>query len=294
MNKKRVIIYGLGALGLTYAHLLKDKCDLKILADENRIEKYKNSRLLLNNEEIFLEYITPKENFEADFIIITTKFSGLDSAIANIKNFVAEKTKIISLMNGVSSENIISQVYGKTKVVKSYFIGGSAIREGFSVTKLEGGKIVIPKNQKELKDFFNKTGIDYSEAEDIDYSLWVKLGVNIVLNQLSAIYQKTVADLKSMDEYSVLATNLIDEVIIVAEKVGIKNLQNYKRDVFAGIDLVADDGKTSMLQDVLNKRKTEVEIFSGEIIRLAKNFNISTPYNEKVYNKIKLIEESYL
>ena len=49
-----------------------------------------------------------------------------------------------------------------------------------------------------------------------------------------------------------------------------------------------------MLQDVLAKRKTEVEIFSGEIIKLGKIYGIKTPTIDFVYSKIKEIEESYL
>ena len=49
-----------------------------------------------------------------------------------------------------------------------------------------------------------------------------------------------------------------------------------------------------MYQDIIKKRKTEVDIFSGEIINLSKILGIETPYNENIYNKIKLKEESFL
>ena len=95
MSIKKVIICGLGALGLTYANKLKSCCDLKILADEKRIEKYKKNIPTLNGNEILLDYITPKDKFDVDLIIISTKSLGLDSVIENIKNFVSEKTIII-------------------------------------------------------------------------------------------------------------------------------------------------------------------------------------------------------
>ena len=41
------------------------------------------------------------------------------------------------------------------------------------------------------------------------------------------------------------------------------------------------------------KAKTEVDIFSGEIISLGEKLGIKTPYNEDVYNKIKLIEKEF-
>ena len=56
---------------------------------------------------------------------------------------------------------------------------------------------------------------------------------------------------------------------------------------------MCDEGKTSMLQDILAGRKTEVEIFAGEIIRLGKKFNLPTPYNQVLYDLIKIVEEKW-
>lgn len=293
MEINNVLICGLGALGLTYASKLKSLCNLKILANEERIKNYKKKIPTLNSEEIELDYITPSERCETDLIIIATKASGLCDAIKNIENFVTENTIIISLLNGISSEEEIAKVYGKEKVVHTFFIGGSAMREGNSVTKIGNSKIVIPNNCERLKTFFDKTKIDYEISENIIYSQWVKLGVNIILNQPSAIYRKLVGELRAEKEYLELAENLLNETIEVAKKFGI-DTKNYKQDVYAGASLVAEDGKTSMLQDVLAKRKTEVEIFSGEIIKLGKIYGIKTPTNDFVYSKIKEIEESYL
>ena len=53
------------------------------------------------------------------------------------------------------------------------------------------------------------------------------------------------------------------------------------------------DGMTSMLQDVLAKRKTEVEIFAGTMIKLGEKYNISVPYNKLMKEKIELIEANY-
>ena len=54
---------------------------------------------------------------------------------------------------------------------------------------------------------------------------------------------------------------------------------------------MCDEGKTSMLQDVLAGRKTEVELFAGEIIRLGKLYEIPTPCNQVLYDLIKIVEE---
>ena len=83
------------------------------------------------------------------------------------------------------------------------------------------------------------------------------------------------------------------EVLEVAKAHGISNLGNFEKEVLESIYLIADDGKTSMYQDIIANRKTEVDIFSGEIIKLGKKYGIKTPYNIDVYNKIKLKEASF-
>ena len=165
---KNVIICGLGALGLTYANKLKSVCNLKILADFERVEKYKKYSPIFNNEKINLNYITPVENFDADLIIISTKSTGLNSAIQYIKNFVNENTIIISLINGISSEEKISAVFPQAKVLRSYFIGHSAIginEDGKKKYFQDGvGKIVFEPNSN-LETFFK-----ISQLQNITYN----------------------------------------------------------------------------------------------------------------------------
>lgn len=297
MEIKNVIICGLGALGLTYANKLKDICNLKILADSKRIENYKKNPPIFNDKPIKFDYITPKDSFYADLIIITTKSTGLDSAIEYLRNFITTNTIIISLINGISSEEKISQAYPTTKVLRSYFIGHSAIGENFSNNQKKYyqdgiGKIVLEPNN-DLEKFFKNNSIDFEISNNISYSLWLKLGVNIILNELTAINKCTVGELRKNPEYLPLAKNLLKEVKEIAKAHGIKNLENYEQKVLESANLIADNGKTSMYQDILARKKTEVDIFSGEIIRLGNKYGIKTPYNEEIYSKIKLLEKEF-
>lgn len=298
MEINKVIICGLGAIGLTYANKLKDVCDLKILANNERIEKYKNFPPELNGEKIGLNYILPEEKEEADLIIISTKASGLDSAIKYIKNFVGENTIIISLLNGISSEEKIAEVYGKEKVLYSYFIGHSAVRDGNSVTQDGVGKIVFNQATKQadssaakrVETFFKKAGIEYEMPKDIIYSLWLKFGINIYLNQSSAVMNLTMGDMKHNPHFKDFAKKLINETKQIAKASGIKNLENFESEALAALDLMCDEGKSSMLQDILAGRKTEVDIFAGEIIKRGEKLGIPTPYNQIIYDMIKINE----
>jgi len=299
MGIKKVLLCGLGAVGLTYANKLKDACELKILADSARIEKYKKFPPELNGKKIPLKYITPDKTWSPDLIMITTKSNGLDSAIEYIKNYVNDKTIIISLINGVTSESKIAETYGRDKVLHSYFIGHSAVREKNKVTQDGIGKIIFGSPYEEntlkvrqLKEFFETSGIDYEIPDDIIYSLWLKFTLNVFSNQISAITNMTFGELKSGAVVD-FAKGIIAEVASVAKAEGVKGIENFEKDTLEALSLMTDSGKTSMLQDVLAKRKTEVDIFAGEIIRLGEKHGIQTPYNQVMHDMIKNLEETF-
>lgn len=286
---KNVLLCGLGAVGMTYAVKLKEHCNLKILLDKNRFDRYSHSKPVFNGKEQEFEYILPNQEFQADLVIIATKSNGLSEAVKNLKNFVHKGTIIISLMNGISSEEIIQASYPEATVLRSYFIGHSAVREGNSVTQDGVGEIVIEKNQK-IASFFEQAGINYSMPEDILYSMWLKYTFNIFSNQTSAILNMNFGELKRNQEFKTFAKKIVNEVREIARKKGVKNLENLEDDALKNLDKMIDDGKTSMHQDILAGRKTEVDIFAGEIIRLGKEFGIPTPYNQVLYDLIKIME----
>lgn len=299
MGIKKVLLCGLGAVGLTYANKLKDVCELKILADSARIEKYKKLPPELNGKKIPLKYITPEQTWDPDLILITTKSNGLESAIEYIKNYVSEKTIIISLINGVTSESQIAEVYGWNNVLHSYFIGHSAVREENKVTQDGVGKIIFGSPHKEnaakvkqLAEFFEAGGIDYEIPKDIIYSLWLKFTLNVFSNQVSAITNMTFGELKNGSVVD-FAKGIIAEVAEIAKAEGVKGIENFEKDTLDALSLMTDSGKTSMLQDVLARRKTEVDIFAGEIIRLGELHGIQTPYNQVMHDMIKNLEETF-
>jgi len=287
----KVVLIGLGALGLTYAMKLRGKCDLRILVDESRLKRFKEQKTIFNGEEQEFDYILPEEKFESDLIIITTKSRNLSSAIRMIKNFISEHTCIISLINGISSEESIKQAYPYAKVLKSYFIGHSAVRNQNSVIQDGVGEIVI-EHDEYIEELFNKLAINYSVPEDMDYAMWLKFTFNLFSNQLSTILDMNFGELKRNKRFKDFAKKIVTEVRFIAEKKGIKNLDKLEEDSIKSLDRMCDEGKTSMHQDILSKRPTEVDIFAGEIIRLGKEYNIKTPYNQILYDLIKIKEEN--
>ena len=73
-----VLIVGLGGVGSVYASKIKDA---KILLDKNRLKKYINTPTEINGQEYKFDYVTSENSFNADLIIIATKFYNLDEVL---------------------------------------------------------------------------------------------------------------------------------------------------------------------------------------------------------------------
>ena len=297
---KKVILCGLGAIGTIYADKLEkfDADNFKVLVDEARIERYKTNPIKFNGRQLNFDYILPsQEGFKADLIILATKFAGLKDAIKNIKNFVKEDTVILSLLNGVTSEDIIADVYGKDKMLYSYFIGHSSVRCGNSVTHDDVNTIVfgaennLGENVVAVKNFFDKVGINYKIPDDIKRSMWLKFMLNVSANQPTAILRMTFGDMFENTHFMKFAENIMREVQSVAKAEGVLNTETMVDEALKHLKTMTPDGKTSMLQDVEAGRKTEVDMFAGTVIELGKKHGISTPYNKILREMIGIIEE---
>ena len=83
------------------------------------------------------------------------------------------------------------------------------------------------------------------------------------------------------------------EVIEIAKAEGVNNTDKMLVDALKIFKTMSPNGKTSMLQDIEAKRKTEVDIFAGTVIELGKKHNIHTPHNILLQTLIKEAEKKF-
>ncbi len=299
---KNVLICGVGAVGSIYADKIQnfDSDSLRVLVDEQRLKRYLDNPIVFNGKELNFNYVLPDENnYKADLIIIATKFYGLEDAINNIKNFITDDTVILSLLNGVTSEEIIAKAYGRDKLLYSYFIGHSAIRTGNSVVHDDVNTIVYGseneadnENVLRVKKYFDKAGINYKIPEDIKHSLWLKFMLNVCANQPTAILRMTFGEMLENSCFMDFAIEVMKEVQAIAKAEGVKNSEAMIDETVAHLHTMIPEGKTSMLQDVEAGRKTEVDMFAGTVIQLGIKHNIPTPYNKVLKEMVEIIHKS--
>lgn len=302
---KNVLVCGIGAVGSIYANKINEYNSeyLRILVDEARLEKYKKNPKIFNGKPLIFNYILPSdETFKADLIIIATKFDGLKDTIKNIENFVKDDTIILSLLNGVTSEDMIAQKYGWKHILLSYFIGHSAMRDGNIITHDGIGDVVFgvkhgvgtdAQDVELLKKYLDKVGLTYKTPDDMERALWLKYMLNVSSNQSSAILGMTFGQMQTNKKFMEFLINVMKEVQTIAKAEGVKNTETMIDEALVSFNKMIPDGKTSMLQDVEAKRKTEVEMFGSTIVKIGEKHNIPTPYNLVMRDMLEIIHENY-
>jgi 2-dehydropantoate 2-reductase len=296
---KSVHLIGLGAVGSIYASIIHqyDNSCIRIILDNERIERYKNGAVI-NGKRYFFDLTVPKAGDKpAELILIAVKGHHLKESIELISPLVGRDTIIISLLNGITSEDCLSSAFGPEKVLHGFCVGTDAVRENNEVIFHNTGKIVFGEHYPEAKgkaelvsEFFTQTGIPFSVPDDILKQMWWKFMMNVGVNQTSAILKAPYGVYQTMREARELMASACREVIPLAEKEGI-HLSEADIDEYMNlISVLSPSGKTSMLQDMEAGRKTEVESFALTVVNLGKKHGIPTPVNEMLYRMIKVME----
>ena len=296
-------ISGLGAIGGAYGSILynSNSKSVKVIADPERIARYTKNGITVNGKRYDFDYVKPSEpDVPADLILVAVKGHHLNEAIKNIKPFVGGHTVIMSLLNGITSEETLAHAFGREKILYAFCVGTDAVREGTEIKYGNPGKIVFgdrysrdSENVKAVKAFFDKARFPYTVPEDIVRELWWKFMMNVGINQTSAVLRAPYGVYHRITEAKELMYSASREVLPIAKMEGINLDENDIRNYLDIIGTLSPEGKTSMLQDVEAGRKTEVESFALTVIDLGKKHGIPTPINEVLYRMIRIIEQTY-
>jgi 2-dehydropantoate 2-reductase len=301
---KKVSIIGTGAIGATFASTIHDHIgdNLRIIASGERYDRYQKDGFIINGKSYNFNYVKPEETVEkADLLLIAVKYHHLNQVVKEIENHVGEDTIVLSLLNGINSEEIIGKYYNIEQILYSLVFKVDATRDGNNIKHSLPGTIAFGEEQnevysekvKKVKAFFDAADVDYEIPKDMLKKMWWKFMVNVGINQSSAILKAPYGVFQSSSEALALLKDTMREVIILANVLGI-DLEESDMDTFIDLLLnLSKEGKTSMLQDVLAKRKTEVEMFAKVVIELGNEHNLKLPINDMMYKMIKVIEDTY-
>ncbi len=152
----------------------------------------------------------------------------------------------------------------------------------------------LTERVRKLQSLFDRAGILYETPDDMIRVLWWKFMINVGINQVSAILGASYGVFQRSQEARDLMESAMREVMAIAKAAKVNLFEKDVEDWYAFLSRLSPDGKTSMVQDVEARRKTEVEMFAGKVIELGNRYGIETPVNMTLFRFIKAMEKEYL
>jgi len=298
---RKVAVLGAGAMGAYFISQLLGAAEIttSVVARGKRADQLSEQGLVVNGKGIPIPVIHPDEvRLPTDLIIVALKNYHLPEAVKDLNKLVGEHTIILTVMNGLDSEEYLGSVYGMDKLLFAVSVAIDAVRDGNQVTYSNPGKHYfgeavnsnISHRVRRVQAVFERAGISYETPVDMIRMLWWKFMVNVGMNQASAVMRAPYGVFQTEADAQALMEALMGEVVQVAEAAGVDLTEEDIDAWYTALNSLASEGKTSMLQDIEAGRKTEVDTFAGKVVDLGMKYGIATPVNETVLRIIRILE----
>jgi 2-dehydropantoate 2-reductase len=293
MTFNKIFVLGAGAVGSIYGALLSKKTDVTLIGNKAHADAINSNGLFLHgNFEGRYEAKADteiKEIPDNSLILLTTKVIDSEKAIMGIKNLIKKDTVILLLQNGLGIEEQVRKILPNNEIIRGIItLGSDFIEPGkianvvYKITEIEKSK-----SSEKITKLFNDCGLKFEVSDDIENPLWTKLILNCVLNALSTILHARDFEIVT-DDLKPIRYGIADECIEVAKSEGINIDSNIKEIIDKKLSSLMN--YSSMYQDIVKGKKTEIDFLNGKIVELGKKHNISTPLNEMMIASIKFLE----
>ena len=289
----RISVIGLGAMGAVYASKLSTAPDaqVRIIADGERAERLARDGITVNGRRYDFPVVAPDAVVEpADLVLVAVKYPALAGAIRQIAHHVGPSTLIVSLLNGLTSEDELAAAYPAARVLYSTTVGVDAVRDGLTITYSHAGKMVFGEARNTppysetvrwLAALFDSCGLVYDIGADMIRELWWKFLANVGVNQVTAVLKAPYAVVQAEGSPARAVMEAAQrEVVAVAQAKGI-SLSEADIETFRTVltTSLAPTQYTSMAQDTRAGRITETDIFGGAMRRMGAETGVPVPVN---------------
>ncbi|MDD1752184.1 MAG: 2-dehydropantoate 2-reductase [Methanotrichaceae archaeon] len=310
-----VLIYGAGAIGSFMGYLLSEIDrdngrmieNVALLGKRSHIQTIKESGLRINFQEgskLFrfqhcfqsLEDLRESE-FSPSLIIVCVKTYSLSRVCNEIKasGMLMGKLKdatFILLMNGMGNRELFD-MESCTVHEGITSIGVLFSEDGLIELKGQGKTVLEDVIEAGIKEFiearFKEKRFEIEFASDFRNQQWNKLFANAVINPITAITREKNGIVLSM-ELEYVVEEIIEECLSVAKEEGYLFSKIHVLESVLSIASKTFMNTSSMLQDVSNRRRTEIESINGYVIRLANEHAIPVPVNKTLFALLRVME----
>lgn len=228
-----------------------------------------------------------------DLLIIGVKAWQIRDIRDDLKKIIQEDSLILPLQNGVLAAEELSEKIGKENILGGLCriiskIESPGVINHFGVTPtIVFGEINSSRTERliQIQKVFEKAGIDCKISDDINAELWKKF-ISICVSGLLAVTKTTYGELRELKATRQLMINLITEVYLLSQKIGVKIESDFVENTVSFIDTYPYDSTSSLTRDVWEGKPSEIDYQNGSVVRLGEKHGVDTPINSFIYNCI--------
>jgi 2-dehydropantoate 2-reductase len=223
-------------------------------------------------------------------LLVTTKAQDVRTAVLSVAHRLDATSQVLLLANGMGfAEELCAELpapayfYGTT-TEGAYRTRRWHIRHaGRGLTRI--GRPGCPQPPRWFRQW--SMAVQPSNWEPgIEQSLWLKLAINCAINPLTALHRCRNGALAASPLDSQLA-GLCEEIMRVSAAAGLGAITADLPAQVAAVVRATADNRSSMLQDVLAGRGTEIDYITGHLLRVASRHGVEAPRNESLYRSIR-------
>jgi 2-dehydropantoate 2-reductase len=294
MTFSNIVVLGAGAIGSTYGALLSQKHDVTLIGRPAHMKAIREKGLTITGDAAGtykLETSTKVEEIlPQTLLMVTVKAHHLNEVLTSIRQLIRKDTLILLLQNGLGIKEAAHSALGSdsNSICGIVAFGAEFLEPGRIHARLGFTFLNTDTASLKVTELFQSSGLQVVNSEEFSTDVWRKVAINCVANPLSAILQIPTKTLVS-PELANIRRGIVEECIAVGKAEGIKldlSLLQIMETQFLNFE-----NRTSMFQDILRGRKTEINFLNGRIVELGRRHKIPTPVNEVLTQLIKFMED---
>jgi 2-dehydropantoate 2-reductase len=305
----KIAVVGTGALGSLYAgYLARSGAEVYAVdIKEDIVSAIRSSGIRIvepegNEVSIPVKKATLKTEDvgRVELVILLPKSRQTQEAARSARCLFGPETVGLTVQNGLGNPEAIEAVVGEGRILAGVTLNASTYLGPGRMLYAGRGETVIgemrggpsPRAEK-IAAAFNKAGLSTKVSSEVWNDVWGKLLVNAGVNPLTAITRLANGVLVEQAATREIMKGLVEEGKRVALAKGIRLPYTDAVKKVEDACIATKPNYSSMLQDVLAQRETEVDFINGAIVREGERLGIDTPVNRTITNLVRTIEKTY-
>lgn len=233
-----------------------------------------------------------------DLVLVCCKSYDTAAAATSLPALMHQDTIVLTMQNGLGNVETLSQAAPREHVLAGVTHQGAYVSGPGRIDHAGSGETVIGQpggpagdQARVLAEALTAAGLPCSVSDNIRGVQWAKLLTNVAINPLTAILQVSNGGLLDLPDALIIARRAAGEGEEVACAAGV-DLPDHASQLWVAITTTVRrtaDNRSSMLQDVLCGRRTEIDSINGAIVSIGARLGIPTPVNQTLTSLVKAL-----